>query len=553
MKRFTLLSILIIIFTGCSQSPEQLVKNGDAFIDTKKYDEAIKVYEQVLKKYPGNIEAHRGIINAYTGKSMLEVILGDYKAKYDKNPNDPLLAYLVGNCYARKDNFIKAFEYYNKAESLGFKSKWLYYSRGSCYVSIGIILTKKEKAITEFRQLSLSNTLDAFNKAVESYNKVLQLDKEMLAVYEDLCTAYSFLDKDKDALNMAIEAEKRGSKESVIYTLLAKDASSSGKYDNVIKYTSKLVECNSDENTYLIYAAVVAPRSDAGGVKGELRKKALADLAEGINKYPALKKDPTFVACYVALLFPDKKAFVFLDECLKATPNLADGSPLLGKLIIDMSNALVPAVKNLATGAAPFKNNGEEKKLDKDVYFPVKLGNLWEYYSISETSKARRIVFVSNVKEVKGAIECEFTCQGYIIDSMNFPVGYEYYRISKDKVENLIKESDAIIKLPNYTYFDWDDPVLQNPIIEDAKWVKLDPNIVGGKPMGEYKYEVKSISETVKMPAGEFKNCLKIKQVVLGDVSYYYYAPNIGFLGYSSVDKDNKETFLRGLVRYEIK
>jgi hypothetical protein len=45
--------------------------------------------------------------------------------------------------------------------------------------------------------------------------------------------------------------------------------------------------------------------------------------------------------------------------------------------------------------------------------------------------------------------------------------------------------------------------------------------------------EIVSVSETVKTPAGEFKNCLKIKETTPmepGNVGYKYYAPGIGLV-----------------------
>jgi hypothetical protein len=40
--------------------------------------------------------------------------------------------------------------------------------------------------------------------------------------------------------------------------------------------------------------------------------------------------------------------------------------------------------------------------------------------------------------------------------------------------------------------------------------------------------EVVSVSETVKVPAGTYKNCLKVKEVADGEVEYKYYAPGVG-------------------------
>ena len=40
--------------------------------------------------------------------------------------------------------------------------------------------------------------------------------------------------------------------------------------------------------------------------------------------------------------------------------------------------------------------------------------------------------------------------------------------------------------------------------------------------------EVVSVSETVKVPAGTYTNCLKVKEMSDGEVEYKYYAPGVG-------------------------
>ena len=45
--------------------------------------------------------------------------------------------------------------------------------------------------------------------------------------------------------------------------------------------------------------------------------------------------------------------------------------------------------------------------------------------------------------------------------------------------------------------------------------------------------EIVSVSETVKTPAGEFKNCLKVEETTPlepGNIGYKYYAPGIGII-----------------------
>jgi hypothetical protein len=51
--------------------------------------------------------------------------------------------------------------------------------------------------------------------------------------------------------------------------------------------------------------------------------------------------------------------------------------------------------------------------------------------------------------------------------------------------------------------------------------------------------EVLSVSETVTVPAGTYRNCLKIKEILSdGDTEYKYYAPGIGCVRELPMDGD---------------
>ena len=51
--------------------------------------------------------------------------------------------------------------------------------------------------------------------------------------------------------------------------------------------------------------------------------------------------------------------------------------------------------------------------------------------------------------------------------------------------------------------------------------------------------EVLSVSETVTVPAGRFRNCLKIQETLSdGTIEYKYYAPNVGVI--KEVTKDGE-------------
>jgi hypothetical protein len=78
--------------------------------------------------------------------------------------------------------------------------------------------------------------------------------------------------------------------------------------------------------------------------------------------------------------------------------------------------------------------------------------------------------------------------------------------------------------------------------VKNARFGLMMPGLplVGGKYQQEVapgdamdRAEIVSVSETVKTPAGEFKNCLKIKETTPmepGNVGYKYYAPGIGLV-----------------------
>jgi hypothetical protein len=76
--------------------------------------------------------------------------------------------------------------------------------------------------------------------------------------------------------------------------------------------------------------------------------------------------------------------------------------------------------------------------------------------------------------------------------------------------------------------------IQSNPKVGATWEINIDATDVQFK----YTYTVESVNETVTVPAGTFKNVIKVKIVSNYGTSYHYYAPGVGEIVYNDGTKD---------------
>jgi len=162
-------------------------------------------------------------------------------------------------------------------------------------------------------------------------------------------------------------------------------------------------------------------------------------------------------------------------------------------------------------------------------YYPMNLGDKWTY----------QIDYISSEGNFKQEIT-EFT-------GIDLIGGKEYFRLQQKLVKEDLTESawyswlrqessgiylgafGSTADINSATTYDPPFLNFSNVIISENRWEFFAPEMGG-----HFQYTIKSVSETVQVPAGTFNNCLKIVLIITdgsGDttqISNIYYARKIG-------------------------
>ena len=157
-----------------------------------------------------------------------------------------------------------------------------------------------------------------------------------------------------------------------------------------------------------------------------------------------------------------------------------------------------------------------------ESYFPLKEGRRWEYNVVSDQAATKKLLItnlapreVSGVKvtprkwELGGSTFIEFMKQ----DETGV------YRYAEQKGESA--PPSLITPMECHLRF---------PIAEGSSW-KMAAKV--GNSTVNVSLTIESLSDEVKVPAGTFKDCVKVKQVGENDagasvLGYEWYAPKVG-------------------------
>jgi len=157
-----------------------------------------------------------------------------------------------------------------------------------------------------------------------------------------------------------------------------------------------------------------------------------------------------------------------------------------------------------------------------ESYFPLKEGMRWEYDVISDQGATKKLLITNLApREVSGA---KVTPRKWELGGSTFVELMKQdetgvYRYAEQKGEqappSLITPMECHLKFP---------------IAEGSSWnmaAKL------GNSTVKVSLTIESLSDAVKVPAGTFKDCVKIKQVGENDagtsvMGYEWYAPKVG-------------------------
>lgn len=223
----TLATGLLLASPGFCQTAQEYLKQGNAFLGQRDYDQAIESYNKVIGMDPNLVMAYNNRGVAYIYKEQYDKAISDFNKAISLKPDDADAYDHRGNVYSRKDQYDLAIADYSKAISLKPDFAFAYYNRGNVYYSkeqydlaiadwdkaIALepakykavlrplidraeVLQKKSgtHAYTYYMQghAYLEKGPDTLNEAIRALTKAIALDPTLALAYDDRANAFWF-------------------------------------------------------------------------------------------------------------------------------------------------------------------------------------------------------------------------------------------------------------------------------------------------------------------------------------------------------------------------
>lgn len=151
---------------------------GNKLFEEKKYEEACKVYEDLLAKNPEATIIYQNVGNCRFELQQYDLAEAAYQRVLEKEPGNAAIMLLIGNCYANRDQADKAMEWYNKIEFEKITDPTVLFN-------IGLSFAKQSK----------------FEDALKYYKRSVEVQKDFLDGYYQLGLTYLQLGKNAEAID----------------------------------------------------------------------------------------------------------------------------------------------------------------------------------------------------------------------------------------------------------------------------------------------------------------------------------------------------------------
>ncbi len=164
-------------------------EKGNNLYNSKKYKEALTVFNNIVKESPDTYIINLGIGNCYMQLTDYDKAIDSYKKVIAKEPKhiDAIIA--IGNCYSNKKDSKTALIWYAKIDATKIKDAVVLYNIGVFNFN-----ASKSKEAVKFFKLALKTDdkyLDAYYQLGLSYIGLAKM-KEAIAVFKK----YLIIDKD---------------------------------------------------------------------------------------------------------------------------------------------------------------------------------------------------------------------------------------------------------------------------------------------------------------------------------------------------------------------
>jgi len=313
---------------------------GYAFTKKDRFEEAIDAYSKAIKIDPGKAGCYNNRGVAYNALKERDKALADFNTAIQLDPKYALSYFNRGVVYYDDNQNEKALIEFNKAIELNRKHSSTYLYRGLTYAR----LQDTEKAIEEYSKaieldpkyvLAYSNrgvTYDKLGqneKAVTDYSKAIELDPKYVLAYNNRGMTYDKLGQNEKAVTDYSKAIELDPKYVLAYNNRGVAYDKLGQNEKAVTDYSKAIELDPK------YVLAYNNRGVAYAKLGR-NEKAVTDYSK------AIELDPKYVLAYnnrgvaYAKLGRNEKAVTDYSKAISIDPNYAPAYNSRGVLYVKL-------------------------------------------------------------------------------------------------------------------------------------------------------------------------------------------------------------------------
>ena len=227
------LALLLMPHVAVAETLEQLVQQGSAALEAKKYAEAEGIWRKVIKVSPSNAVAFSNLCDALSRQDKLDEAMEFCQKAVFLDPKLPEAHKNLGNVFRGQKKLDDALAAYRQSVQLNPK-----YARG--WNNIGTVLTQQGK----------------YDEAIVAYRKSIEFDAKLVNAYQGLGNVYFTLgillfveNKPDEAIVQYRKAIELDPKSVNAYNALALALYSQKKLDEAIAQYRKGLSLPDDEKS----------------------------------------------------------------------------------------------------------------------------------------------------------------------------------------------------------------------------------------------------------------------------------------------------------------
>jgi tetratricopeptide (TPR) repeat protein len=167
---------------------------GDIYLQQKKYDDAVRAYQEVVKKQPRNVAAYANLASAYAGAGKFKEELSALQKAVSLKSDDPTIRFNLGAAYERQKMEAEAIKEYERVLKINVDDA---------------------DAVERLADLALKNK--QFGQAIQYYEKLKTKHPRKASIYAGLGFAYGEQKKYRESAQNYENAIKYGAKDSNLY------------------------------------------------------------------------------------------------------------------------------------------------------------------------------------------------------------------------------------------------------------------------------------------------------------------------------------------------